>query len=88
MEISPTARLEIVADDPRVGLASRTPDCLPEHAHACVPADLEAGPHTLVVGEGQLATWAMQGIAPLLFIELPTDELPATIGVSLTITEP
>jgi hypothetical protein len=87
-EISPSARLEIVANDPRVGLAVRMPDCLPEHAHACSPVDLEAGPHTLVVGENQLATWAMQGIAPLLFIELPADDEGATIGVSLTITEP
>jgi hypothetical protein len=88
-EISPTARVEIIADDPRVGLAVRMPDCLPEHAHACMPADLEAGPHTLLVGEGQLATWAMQGIAPLLFIELPADEEPPTmIDVSLTIIEP
>lgn len=87
-EISPTARLEIVADDPRVGLAVRMPDCLPEHAQACAPADLEGGPHALIVGEGQLPIWAAQGIAPLLFVELPNDEQAATLGVSLTIIEP
>jgi hypothetical protein len=87
-EISPTARLEIVADDPRVGLAVRMPDCLSEHAHACVPADLEDGPHTLLVGEGQLAAWAEQGISPLLFIELPSDGGDPQIAVTLTIAEP
>ena len=89
-EISPTARLEIVADDPDVGLALRAPDCLPEHAQGCVPADLVGGPHTLIVGAGQagqLAAWAMQGVAPLLFIELPSDDA-ASFGVSLTIVEP
>ncbi len=87
-EISPTARLEILADDPRVGLAVRAPDCLPDHAQACLPADLEGGPFPLILASGLLQTWAMQGVAPLLFIELPSDEAAATLALSLTITEP
>ncbi|MFV8750004.1 hypothetical protein ACNOYE_05610 [Nannocystaceae bacterium ST9] len=87
-EISPQARLEIVADDPRVGLALRAPDCLPDHAQGCAPPDLEAGPHTLIVGEGQLPSWAAQGVEALLFVELPRDEAAAIFSVSLRITEP
>ena len=84
-ELDETATLVIVADDPRVGLALREPDCLPEHELACAPAGSELA--SLVTSGAAL----LLGAAPLLFIELPNPELDAgpvaTIHVSIEVIE-
>ncbi|HLT36186.1 MAG TPA: hypothetical protein VK034_07870, partial [Enhygromyxa sp.] len=79
------AILRVEADDPRVGLALRGPDCLPESALACAPA-LGSGEAISLSfgGAGQLAALAAADQAPILFIELPREDdadPPATIHV-------
>lgn len=86
-----TASLSVQADDPRVGLALRGPDCLPESALACAPA-IDSGEAISLSfgGQGQLAALAAAGEAPILFIELPREDdadPPASIHVSVEILE-
>jgi hypothetical protein len=85
------AALMILADDPRVGLALREHDCLPEHALACAPASASAEPTSLSVSGSELAALAAAGEAPLLFIELPNPELdadpPASVHVSVELID-
>jgi hypothetical protein len=84
-----TATLSVMADDPRVGLALRGPDCLPESALACAPATGNGdGTSLSFAAPGQLAALAAASEGPLLFIELPREDdadPPATIHVSVEI---
>lgn len=87
-----TAQLSVRADDPRVGLALRGPDCLPESALACAPATGSGDETSLsFAAPGQLAALAAAGQAPILFIELPHPEVdadpPAAIHVSVEVLE-
>jgi hypothetical protein len=86
-----TATLSVVADDPRVGLALRGPDCLPENALACAPATGSGDETSLsFAAPGQLAALATAPEGPLLFVELPREDdadPPATIHVSVEIFE-
>jgi hypothetical protein len=87
-----TAQLIVHADDPRVGLALRGADCLPESTLACAPAT-GSGEGTSISfgGPGQLAALAAAGEAPILFIELPRAEddanPDAAIHVSVELLE-
>src|SRR5690606_25459291 len=88
------ATLTITADDPRVALALRGPDCLPEHELACSPASEAGEPASLSLGGQQLAALASADQGPLLFIELPfefADEAdadpPAQVHVSVELVE-
>lgn len=84
------AQLRVIADDPRVGLALRGPDCLLESALACAPAIASGDETTLsFAAPGQLAALAAAGEAPLLFIELPPPDAdpPAAIHVSVEVLE-
>lgn len=82
------AILRVEADDPRVGLALRGPDCAPEHALACAPAT-GAGDGTVLefATPGQLAGLAAAGEAPRLFIELPSADPPETLVVRVRVDE-
>jgi hypothetical protein len=87
-----TATLSVIADDPRVGLALRGPDCLPESALACAPATSSGDGTSLSFGApGQLAALAAAGEGPILFIELPRPDddadPPAVIHVSVEVLE-
>lgn len=82
-----TAILHVEADDPRVGLALRGPDCLPESALACAGGDVVSLSYG---GQGQLAALAAANETPILFIELPREhdaDPPASIHVSVEIVE-
>lgn len=85
------AMLVVRADDPRVGLALRGPDCAPEHALACSPSN--TGSESVLVwgGDGELSALAQAGEAPLLFIELPRSDGAQPVGqitVELEIASP
>lgn len=87
-----TAQLSVTADDPRVGLALRGPDCLPMSALACAPATGTGEATSLhFAAPGQLAALAAAGEAPLLFIELPRPDddadPPLTIHVTVELLE-
>lgn len=87
-----TAQLIVQADDPRVGLALRGPDCLPESALACAPVTgIGEGTSISFGAPGQLAALAAAGEAPILFIELPRAEVDAdpdaAIHVSVELLE-
>lgn len=88
--LPPEATLELHADDPRVGLALRSPSCAPEHALACAPANASVDGTTLSWGGvGELGAIAESGAPLLLFIELPRSDLgtdpPGTITVEIEI---
>lgn len=88
------ATLTVTADDPRVGLALRGFDCLPEHELACAPATNSGDAIALSLTGPELASLAAGEQGPLLFIELPfefADEAaadpPAVVHVSVEIVE-
>ncbi|MFO7563234.1 MAG: hypothetical protein R6X02_11370 [Enhygromyxa sp.] len=85
------ATLWIEADDPRVGLALRGPDCLPEGELACAPALAGGEVSSLSFGgQGQLAVLAAADEAPLLFVELPREDdadPPASVLVRVEIVD-
>ncbi len=68
--LSETGRLQISSADPLVGLALRTPGCLPEQETACA-APQEGGASVEVEG---LAGLAEQGLPVFLFVEQPAPE--------------
>ncbi len=84
-ELDESATLVITADDPRVGLALREPDCLPEHALACAPATGSGDATSLSVSGPKLAPLADAGEGPLLFIELPEFEPDPSASVLVSV---
>ncbi|MCA9694640.1 MAG: hypothetical protein R3A51_06135 [Nannocystaceae bacterium] len=77
------AVLRIHTDHPGVGLGLRAPSCLDADERACA-APAEDG---ATVDLGDLAALAGDGVAPLLFVELPQEPDAGEVAIELTILD-
>ena len=81
-----SAALVVTVDDPEVGLALRSPGCAATQEIACAEPGVVAG-----VTFPNAGAAAAQGVAPLLFVELPDappeDPEPEPITLTLDVVD-